>query len=129
MKVLVSFQKEFWKCPECGEKMPIQMPHKCANIRIRKFISKRIFKATVRNSIFAGLIGIIGFMAVLIYINWKIIAMQNETLKFCKNEMEIMTRTTAVILDTQTDIKSGRGWKPDETFYTWITSLTNGVEK
>jgi hypothetical protein len=126
MKILLSFSKDTIQCPNCYETIDKEgQPHKCQEIKTLKMINKRIREGVLKWSLVFSLVTIIGFMSLLLYLNWKIIAMQNDTLRFCRNEMEVMTRTTAVILDTQTEVKAGRGWKPDQSFYSWISSITN----
>jgi hypothetical protein len=104
MKVSVSFQKEFWTCPECGIKLPIESPHKCANIRIRKFISKRIFLATLRNTVISSLLTFIIFLSFLLWQSWTIISLQNKTIQMSREYIAGYDKTQEVILNTQREI-------------------------
>ena len=125
MGIVISFQKKFWKCTECGTVMPIEAPHKCANIRLRKFINKRIFQATARNTLICGLLTSLVFLAFLLYLYRDELKYRAETQTLLVENIKSMSRTTGVLLDSQIQLNIERGWKPSEMFYSWANSLTN----
>jgi hypothetical protein len=121
--ISIFYQKNMKKCQECGNWNPENSTHDCEIIKREKFIKKEIFKGTCRNTIIILFLFSFGVSVFLLIQEKRLTKVQDQTIGICLQELNYIERTTATILDSQTELRAPRDWKPDQTFVGWVESM------